>query len=990
MKTAETHKNNPVLQKKENAKSNKESFFGASDRTPFFQPKLTVNAPGDAYEVEADAVAEKVMRMPVGTSFFPQSITNHPIPVTTIPRKCSHCEEEEKLQRKEDEKSEEEIISGKHIADLPVERKCTACEHEEKIQRKPDELPEEEKIQRRGSSEAESTYDTTSVENTLRGSGHALDNGTLDFMESRFGYDFSNVQIHTDVHASKSSADINALAYTHQNHIVFGEGQYQPGTDSGKQLLAHELAHVVQQTGGTSLQKKEDTIQRAYWVGVDRTGKEMTGTKLHTKILGDLGKDKGNSDLFIEAPVPNADLLSEGYDKIGIADLYKGSTTVGAYFKGHFSPSPLGASSKLKKGGAKYSHDSLAKPSVFAMDNIDLTGAPGSIQLGDLKPYGAVELDPKYEEQISNYKKGYEKASTEINQMAGDPVQKDRLKPKAATWSPSVTTLGQSDVQIPDEYKIGSASVPSVKMLLKDGSKKYFTDGSVTGKMYVAYRKDQSGIWNYVWVPDPPLTAANLPQSVAGMQVDLKLLLDPLNDTRIQPKLKSDGSLSKKVQRETPKAKKDNFDFPAWKTKHEGFVKKFKAVPEADVKEATGKVEGQKLNKELHNKFSLPGSATETETEKKNVKHVKQLKFWSHPQTVIVGKIRQVFGGLYVKVNNAIEGIKNKTKKLVSTAQHKISQSGLVGAVIKLFLKIFKFVGKLMLDKTIDLVITSIREGVSKKVNDFIDSLIPEEAEQEIEKLKAIQKEFEEKAMANVEALMDKLSPYLKIFDVLKKIEEAAAVANTIISIIRWGARLLACASPPAVGCLWALAQSVLEGFAAMVIQSCWFTKKAGPPVAALLAKVDPVVSLPNTAAKFIIENVNELMPGGWKDTFPLPPSSALGQLVPQYDGSCDEEPERFNPERQEMYALIEEIGEEKFLAFMKMMDKGGAGPWVLLTPDRLRKIKDDLKAAKIEDIKKMTEGQKPENPETVKLEEFLKEISKYTKKETETRDKFF
>ena len=295
-----------------------------------------------------------------------------------------------------------------------------------------------------------------------------------------------------------------------------------------------------------------------------------------------------------------------------------------------------------------------------------------------------------------------------------------------------------------------------------------------------------------------------------------------------------------------------------------------------------------------------------------------------------------------------------------------------------------------MLDKTIDLVITSIREGVSKKVNDFIDSLIPEEAEQEIEKLKAIQKEFEEKAMANVEALMDKLSPYLKIFDVLKKIEEAAAVANTIISIIRWGARLLACASPPAVGCLWALAQSVLEGFAAMVIQSCWFTKKAGPPVAALLAKVDPVVSLPNTAAKFIIENVNELMPGGWKDTFPLPPSSALGQLVPQYDGSCDEEPERFNPERQEMYALIEEIGEEKFLAFMKMMDKGGAGPWVLLTPDRLRKIKDDLKAAKIEDIKKMTEGQKPENPETVKLEEFLKEISKYTKKETETRDKFF
>jgi hypothetical protein len=78
-------------------------------------------------------------------------------------------------------------------------------------------------------------------------------------MESRFGYDFSDVQVHNDSNAHQSSAEINARAYTHRNHIVFGAGQYQPGNDNGKKLLAHELAHVVQQGNSSStIHKKED------------------------------------------------------------------------------------------------------------------------------------------------------------------------------------------------------------------------------------------------------------------------------------------------------------------------------------------------------------------------------------------------------------------------------------------------------------------------------------------------------------------------------------------------------------------------------------------------------------------------------------------------------------------------------------------------------------------------------------------------------------
>jgi hypothetical protein len=66
-------------------------------------------------------------------------------------------------------------------------------------------------------------------------------------MESRFGYDFSNVRVHTDATAAESAQAVNSLAYTVGRDVVFGAGQFAPGTGAGRQLIAHELTHVVQQ-----------------------------------------------------------------------------------------------------------------------------------------------------------------------------------------------------------------------------------------------------------------------------------------------------------------------------------------------------------------------------------------------------------------------------------------------------------------------------------------------------------------------------------------------------------------------------------------------------------------------------------------------------------------------------------------------------------------------------------------------------------------------
>jgi len=170
----------------------------------FIQPSLTIGPVDDVYQREADTVADKVMRM----SDTEQKQTNS--------------------------------------SAINIQAKCPACAEEEQIHRK-------ENGNEAGLLEAPSI-----VSDALRSGGSPLDDNSRSFMESRFGYDFSRVKIHTDSSATKSAQSINALAYTSGNNIVFNEGQYSPNTENGKKLLAHELTHVVHQ--GKGLQNK--TIQR--------------------------------------------------------------------------------------------------------------------------------------------------------------------------------------------------------------------------------------------------------------------------------------------------------------------------------------------------------------------------------------------------------------------------------------------------------------------------------------------------------------------------------------------------------------------------------------------------------------------------------------------------------------------------------------------------------------------------------------------------------
>lgn len=204
-----------MRKKDENVKTDVSPHFTlmprkGGEKPLFFQPKLTIGSADDVYEREADAVADKVMRM----------------------------EDDEEIQTK--------------LAPVDIQRKCAECEEEEK---------ENKKVQRKETEIL--TSETTApdiVQQALDTGGTPMDEGTRAFMESRFGYDFSHVKVHTDAVAAKSAQSIQALAYTNGNNIVFNQGQYAPGTDNGKRLLAHELTHVVQQQTG----KVSKKVQRAF------------------------------------------------------------------------------------------------------------------------------------------------------------------------------------------------------------------------------------------------------------------------------------------------------------------------------------------------------------------------------------------------------------------------------------------------------------------------------------------------------------------------------------------------------------------------------------------------------------------------------------------------------------------------------------------------------------------------------------------------------
>ena len=111
----------------------------------------------------------------------------------------------------------------------------------------------------KGIGEAEAAPEVEQSIQQARGGGHGIDSRVRGQMESAFGADFGNVRLHTDTRADTLNRELNARAFTTGQDIFFRQDAYNPGNSSGRELIAHELTHVVQQNG--------DKVQRKLTLG---------------------------------------------------------------------------------------------------------------------------------------------------------------------------------------------------------------------------------------------------------------------------------------------------------------------------------------------------------------------------------------------------------------------------------------------------------------------------------------------------------------------------------------------------------------------------------------------------------------------------------------------------------------------------------------------------------------------------------------------------
>ncbi|QKQ77708.1 DUF4157 domain-containing protein [Nostoc sp. TCL240-02] len=183
------------------------------------QAKLTIGEPGDKYEQEADETARQVVQR-------------------------IHQPQSEKIQRESLPEEENEL-----------QMKLSSNIQREELPEEEDELQMKSMVQRVSDGGMAATLDLETGIQQARGSGQPLAKSVREPMEQAFSADFSGVKVHTDGQSDQLNQSIQARAFTTGQDVFFRQGEYNPGSRGGQELIAHELTHVVQQTQLTDMRK---------------------------------------------------------------------------------------------------------------------------------------------------------------------------------------------------------------------------------------------------------------------------------------------------------------------------------------------------------------------------------------------------------------------------------------------------------------------------------------------------------------------------------------------------------------------------------------------------------------------------------------------------------------------------------------------------------------------------------------------------------------
>jgi hypothetical protein len=938
------------------ASKNRSSFFTARSRTACVQTKLTVGKTNDAYEQEADSVADQVVqRMAVsqntsetGSTVESTSLASGITPV--VQRKCAECEKEEQQQ---EEPGLEGGIHRKAIFESDeeaVQRKCSYCEQEEK----------ESNVQRKGEDGGSSA---SSLESKLssKSGGSPLPKEVNQSMGQAFGTDFSHVRVHTDSSAVTMSRDLHAQAFTYGSDIYFNAGKYNTNSTAGKHLLAHELTHTVQQgSGGKSVSKKIQRVSLFYW-----EPRRYNGNQEHKLILDQISAEQGQ--YVTEGPIPNAQRgkkgpgSAAGYAKNGYVDLYKGTgkkgdTIMGVYFFAEGKPVTLPRKSDTKQNGALYT--GAVAPNYVPVNKVtNVDEAPGKIVMGDLKPINSLESSFG-KEQLEAYKEGIENyAAPGVNALS-----------TTSKWDPKVSVLPRAELarMVPDRFKRNAASPIQEESILKGPGAD--DNQRVRTRLVAIPDLVTKGILAYAWIPDEPFTLAQIPPRIRQMGKDVTdYIINPLKKPLAKRKPKGpqkksiDGSdqgvpetkraQNKKVQREP-----DEFELKVWKEKREKLVKDFKAVKGSkELKEVERGQKRMDADKVLNKRMDIPlpsYGAKETEA----TGDLKSIRFWTNPLAGAFGFFKNLLGSAFDVFANGFTKLKGWIQGIARKLKFQGSGGGLLGSAFKAIFNLLKVVARATVHNAIELLKQDIVTSINRKIDALMKSL---DIDKDIAYIKSMLEPVQ-KIIDSVESwITTTLARFNSYFDVIHKIVETFSFINDIVSKVRWAARAIACVSPPLVGCLWMLAQAALEKAASYIVETCWFRTKIAP----IVMRVNVVKDLGKELYLFIKKIIREFLPAGLQEIFvddaekPVAPPTEADLKCEGGSGEGEGGGGEITPEQEAVMKMQEEMGEEKFAALLELLQKSRTDANTLMSSEQIQQLAKSLKDLSAQDIKKIADA---------------------------------
>lgn len=803
--------------------------------------------------------------------------------------------------------------------------------------------------------------------------------------ENRLGTGLDHVRVHQGPEAAALAGMLGARAFTYGKDVWLGDGERL--TD--RSLMAHELAHVAQQSPKpmeAPAEARVQAVRRSYY-SLPRLGKGLKGPgdRSHDIVQDILGKDTGNAGMFSEVPIPGG--AATGTE--GRADFVK--TDTGSYFGVTFAgadPKFLPMLSKSLRSGVKVTgHAGVtgnAAPAgndgAMACKAAGLPAGKGICRMGSgPREVFIADLKPNYEaetllggDQVGRYITAVKALSTKTNAFA--TANPGLVFPAGGTWSPAVGRM--KAVTIPKKHETPDGSSPRVMAnLYVDEVQTRVSEESV-----LKIAKPSDGIITYEYIPFHMLGAgkAGAAATGGGAIADARTKLKPLKESlKEEPKrvatLRRPHAPRLAFKREKLEAK-DEFNFAKWrsdkfspwqgaaKTATGGEDNKALKNPSTEAEarlkdEADRQIAGRNSGVK-----SVPAGVLERTRELEAVQH------WvNHGEKY--GRLRQFFGSAYVRVVKAYDSIKAKIEQKVEAAKARMGKSagsggGIKGAVLATLRGIAGAMLGLFLRDIGNRLVTALQKGATKLLGSFFGDEI-EAVEQQLKLIeereaafkKLIAETLEEKFGAEIAAVEEKL----------KEVEATAGTVKdimAIVNLVKWAYRVAQCGAPPLLGCILGIVGSAAaEVIIAAVMTSCWFKREVAYPIISALGVVR---RLPAMVADALATQIRKLLPESIK---PLMGDVDMTDLASSpTDIDCDSEKLKLTPGQKKMAEMLEHYDDAHVDALSKALahlglDTDHPDPKASVTDEDIARVKamlDKYSREKLEEIVKTTPQRPP------------------------------